>query len=155
MVLLDHLRAEEGEYSHQAVADHRGADVPHVHRLGHIRRREIDHNRLRLRHRRHPQAGIIEHRARARRVIRRLDAEVDETRPGNLRRRHLILAELLQHPARERAGIHARLLREHHGGIALVITEAEVLRRRHGCLEIGGQRIAEHGGDGLGQLVGK
>ncbi len=46
MVVANHAMSERRVDPGQAVADHRRSQVPHVHRLGDIGRREVDDDRL-------------------------------------------------------------------------------------------------------------
>ena len=58
VVLAQHLVAEKPEDPGERVADHRAAQVPDVHLLGHVGRRVVDHDPLRVGGGRHPQAVV-------------------------------------------------------------------------------------------------
>ncbi len=58
MVVGDHSVAAEAENPGQGVADYRGADVAHMHRLGDVGRRVVDDNGLGLLNRGHAQPRI-------------------------------------------------------------------------------------------------
>ena len=130
MIVRDDLVAHETRQAAQCITDDGGADVTHVHRLCHIRGREIDDQGLRLSCHRHPQAIIRQHAFRTLGIVARLDAEIDETRTRNLGSRHGGFAQGLHHLAGQLTRVLAGLLGQHHGCVALVVPEAQVLGRR-------------------------
>ena len=46
VIVANHTMAEESKHSTECIADDRGTNVSHMHRLGDVGRREIDDNRF-------------------------------------------------------------------------------------------------------------
>ena len=84
VVLGDHGVPLGAQHPGETVADDRGAQVADVHRLGHVRRRVVDHHPLRA-------VGALDHLVRTPQDLRdhagqdlRPQADVDEPRAGDL-----------------------------------------------------------------------
>src|SRR5205085_2799932 len=60
VIVADHTVANEPQRAAESVADHRRANVPHVHRLGDVRRGKIEDYRPRLRVGRDSQPLIVD-----------------------------------------------------------------------------------------------
>mmetsp|Transcript_38221 Transcript_38221/g.90273 ORF Transcript_38221/g.90273 Transcript_38221/m.90273 type:complete len:286 (+) Transcript_38221:962-1819(+) len=87
VVEAQHIVALELSEAGEAVADDGGAEVPDVHLLGDVRRREVDHDPLRLGGGRHSQTLLVlQHLLEARGDEVGLELEVDEPWACNLRR---------------------------------------------------------------------
>ena len=86
VVLRDHLVSEGGEDTVEAVADDGGAQVPDVHLLGDVGRRVVDDDPLRMRGATQPVMRILEHGGGGLGENVGANAEVDESRPGDLQR---------------------------------------------------------------------
>ena len=153
MVVAHHAMPDEPKRAAQAVADHGRADVPDVHRLGHVRGGIVDQVGSRRGDRRNaqPRIGHRNSQPPGKPVV--AEAEIDEARPGHLGRqtegRHVQPRDDL---LREFARRTAQPLAQRHDEISLVIAEPWVLALAdplQGLVQQGGvvdqtrQRLAE------------
>ena len=106
-----------------------------VHRFGDVGRGEIDDDGARIGHRFETQSIIAGGLLHACRVDFRLDAEVDESRPGDLRSGDVVRRPGGDDLFRQRARVHLARLCQHHRGVRLIIAEAQIRRRAdsRGC----------------------
>ena len=134
MVVADDLVAQGREDPGQAVADDRRADVPHVHRLGDVGRREVDDDRSRLRGRHEAGTGT-EQIAQAVRDPGVVQADVEEAGAGDLGRagERLQVDGVGDLAARSRGLL--QCLGQGHAAVGLVVAELRVIRRADGGLE--------------------
>ena len=133
VVIRNHLVATKGKNPGQRVADHGGADVPHMHRLGDIGRTEIDDDLGRLGHRHDPQAVVLKgpfHPPNKRRVGY---PQIDKPGPNRLARRVEQVADI--QPGDDLGGHLARLapspLGQCHRHGAGIVTKLRVGRHPH------------------------
>ena len=133
----DHVVAGELERAHDRVADHGRAQVPDVHLLGHVGRGVVDRDRLRGRRERDAEARIGQRARPPRRQRLGREREVDEPRPGDLRRRQQAarVAELLRHPRGHVARRLAELLGQLHGEVGLQV-EPRLARDREQRVDV-------------------
>ena len=82
-VALD-LVAEEAGQALEALADDRGPQVTHMHRLGHIGPAVVDHDPARLRQQRGARARVERDGLGALGQHRAGQAQIDEARAGDL-----------------------------------------------------------------------
>ena len=124
-VIVPHnIVADESRDPRQGVAEERGADMADVHRLGDVRRTEVDHDSPRNGGRGHTQPRIVHKVAEAFRQPRGLEAKIDKTGArdfGRLREGGDI--ELADDLLGKLAWVGALLLREDHGDIGLIIAK--------------------------------
>ena len=139
VVVRNDLVAYKAGYAGEGVADDGGTDVAHVHRLGDVGRGKVDHDRFGILLLLHAQPFVRQHGKQPRGVKFRLDAEIDEARSGDFQGADIVLPRLVDHLLGERAGIRSALLGQNHGGVALVVPEAQVRGRGHGGAKIGGK----------------
>ena len=128
VVVGDDAVAEQAQRARQAVSEDRGADVAHVHRLGHVRRTEINDDGSRLR-------GFFEKQMFAARGGLAAFAASTEAFSRKFRKPAPAIStfsqtfgnvELGQHVGGELARIHFPHLGERHQRVALVIAEFRV-----------------------------
>ncbi len=147
VVVSDHLETEEPGDAAERIADDRRADVADVHRLGHVWRGEIDDHGLSFAHGRDAEFRIADQGGGAGGVGLREDAEIDETRAGDIRSGEAVELEVGDDFLGQHARVLLALLGEHHGRVRLIITEAQVCGGGDG----GGCRFAERGGESGGE----
>ena len=128
VVVADRPVAEEPERAAQGVADHRGADVADVHRLGHVGGRVVDDEAPRRGDRCDAQPRIVHRRRQPLNQPRLLDSQVDEPRSGDLER----MAEVGHVDRSGDLGGHltrrpAQPLPQRHRKIRLVVAELRIL----------------------------
>jgi hypothetical protein len=144
VVVANRPMADELQHLIEGVADHRRADMPHMHRLGDVRRRVVEHERPRLRDRRH--AEPIDVGRRRLQLIgdeRILQSQVDKTRPRDLRRLAKVgdvqpLDERRRHLARRLA----EPLPQRHRAVRLIVAKLRILARQHHRRELSNALIA-------------
>ena len=143
----------------EGIANDRAADVADVHLLGDVGRGEIDHDGLGRGGLRDAEMWIREKVGEPLREEFGFDLEIDEswTRHGGcggeIRDVHFLHQFL-----RERLGIESQLFCQDHGGVRLVVTEAQVRGYRDIGSRAGGQidrQEGQHGIDALGEEFGK
>ena len=141
--------AGELERAHDRVADHRRAQVPDVHLLGHVGRRVVDRDRLRRLARGTPRRGSasarVAHAASASGENARFTNPGPETSAGG--QQAAGVAELLGHARGHVARRLAELLAQLHGEVGLQV-EAGLARRRQQRVDLG---LAGHALDGGGE----
>ena len=102
-----------------------------MHRLGDIRRGEIHHHRAARADVGRAQSLVVEQGLGPRGEGLRQNAEVDESRPGNVGGGHARKIEVADNFLGQRARVLAPLLGQDHRGVALIIAKAQVRCRRH------------------------
>ncbi len=128
VVVADDLMAEEPQHAAQRVADHRRADVAHVHGLGHVRRGVVDDEGPRPGRRRNAEPRIGRGRREPLDEPRLFEAKVDEARAGDFRRlAEIVEGEAADHLGRHFAGRPAEAFAQWHGQVCLVIAELRLL----------------------------
>ena len=136
VIVTDHMMAQGGEDPGQAVADHGRADVPDVHGLGDVRRREVDHHRSRTVGSRDPGEAAAEQIGQAAGDPGVVQPDVEETWPGDLgwagQRLEIHGSGNL---SCQNAGIELQRLAQGHAAVGLVVTEFRVVRGADGRLE--------------------
>ena len=129
VVIGDHLMAEKAGDAGQGVAEDRAADVADVHRLGHVRRAEIQDDLSGWHSGSDSETVVKGQRAERRRKKLFFQPEVDKSGAGDFRRggdpRDIKVSEDLSGHLPGRA---FAFLCQHHGGIGLVIPKAGVGR---------------------------
>ena len=155
VVVGNDMVADKASDARQALAENGRADVSDVHGLGDIRRGEVDDNRARLRRGRHSEPGIGRGHFHALGVDLGLDAEIDETRAGDFHRGNGIARPGSDHLFGQCARVHLVSLRQHHGGVRLVIAEAQVIRRSDVGRGGSAQNVGESGGERGFELLRK
>ena len=130
MIVGHDLVSEKSGDAGERVAENGAADVADVHRLGDVRRTEIDDDFQPLFGLGRAAARIGRENPQLPRDPTGLEAEVEEARSRNLRLGAYVAAfELFRDLRGKLARISFRLLGQNHGGIGLVIAEARVCRR--------------------------
>ena len=161
VVVSDDLVADEARDACQRVANERAANVADMHRLGDVRRGEINDDALRLFDLRHADMVIFDDRGKPLRQRCGAECEIEEagavhgdflTQILHLKRRLDLLSE--------GAGIRLELLRQRHRRVALVVAVTRVgsdddvgqktFRQLNACRSEGGLKTgcengAEHG----------
>ncbi len=116
----------------ERVAQNDAADMADMHRLGDIRRPEVDHDAVSRFGRRHAQPVVTQELPRPRRHGRRLETEINKAGAGNGGSfRPFLDIEVVDDLLRQRARIFTPLLGQHESGIRLIIAEARIRRRDH------------------------
>ena len=126
MVVGDHGVAEAAGDPCERVAEDGRADVADVHRLGDVRRGEVDDHRAAGPGHRHPEPRVGVLGLGAGGVGLRRDLEIDESRTGDVRAAEPRQVERRDHLLGQRARVRLARLGQRHRGIALVIAEAQV-----------------------------
>ena len=124
VIVADRGVAEETEHAAQGVADHGRADVADVHRLGHVRGGEVDHERPRPGNRGDAEPGIVHRRRKPFDQPLVAHPQIDEAGPGDFGRG----AEVGHvEPGDDLGGDFARRpaepFRQRHGHVRLVVAE--------------------------------
>ncbi len=151
MVVGDDLITHEPRHARQAIADDRRAQVADVHRLGDVRAAEVDHHHGRRLRQGHAEArGVGVERAESVGQELRPQAEIDEPRARDLRRRADrgqggFGVERGHDLRRQGARIGPARLGEGHGGVGLVIAEPRIRRRVDRRVEISGRWLGQRG----------
>jgi len=161
VIFADDLVPGPFEQAGERIADHGATAMAHVHRAGRIGRNifDIDHRTAA-----HGGTAIVPGKladgAQFRRPCRRIDAQVDKARPGNLCRQH---AGNLAQFTHQRIGQGARIgpgrLGQDHGSVGRQVTVRGVARRLNrdrGAVQPGGQgscrfQRIQRGGDVAGK----
>ena len=148
---------DELEQSHQAVADHRRAEVADVHLLRDVGRRVVDHRPLGLRGA--PNAESLVGGGRQQLLAQELGSErqVDESRAGDLdMAAHRAQQARVDRSLGQLVRVGAHLLRQCERAVRLRI--GSVARAHHrvdavgGKARHGGECLAERGGDGVQRI---
>ena len=127
VVVGDDAVAEQAQRAREAVSEDRGADVAHVHRLGHIRRAEINHRRFSAKRISQKTNVPRARRLRAFARARKASAGNSEARAGNF---HFVAksetSSLASTSVASWRGFSFPRLGERHERVALVIAEFRV-----------------------------
>ena len=133
VVVADHAVAKKLQHAAEGVADDGRANVPYVHRLGDIGRREVDHERARRGDGRHAEALVVDQRAAQlgnEPVVPQ--PQVDEPGPGDLGRiaqvGYVELGDNLGGHVARRA---AQRIAQRHRAFGLVVAEFASLHGDH------------------------
>ncbi len=149
VVVADDLVAERSENPGQALADDRRADVADVHRLGDVRRREVDDDGVGRFGRFHAQAIVTQQVAQRRGDPAVIEPDVEEPGPGDLggagHRREVDRAGDL---GGQLARVRLAGLRDGHAAVGLVVAELRVGARPNRRGEVAGISPL---GDGVGE----
>ena len=155
VVIGDDLVAKETRDARKAIAENGRADVTDVHRLGNVRRGEIEHDGARCIDKRDAESVIGRGGLGASGIDCGLDAEIDKPRP-----RDFGGGDRIGWPSRDdlfgqRAWVHFLSLGENHRGIRLVVAESQVIRR--GDWGSGGraENFRKNGGERSFELLAK
>ena len=141
VVVGDDVVAEMAGDPRQGVTENGAADVADVHRLGHVRRAEIDDDGLGLLHKEHAETLIHAQRVDGLREGGIQDLEVNESGACDARGFAEVLhLQVGKDLGRDLTRILLQPFGRDHRGIGLVVTEARVGRSRHD-----GQRIVDPG----------
>ena len=156
VIFARHVESGVGEQRRQRIADHRPAAMPHVHRPGRVGRDIFDVDRLARPHRRAAIVGAVgEDRAEFGLPDARIEADVEEARPGDLGARDVGDAdEILRDADRDLAGLHPRRLRQHHRGVGRKVAVGRIARAFDGDMPRIESRRQVARADEVGERVG-
>lgn len=117
--------------------------MPDVHRLRDVGRGEVNHDSLASAGGGHAEAWVADERCGVRGVGGGKDAEIDESRTGDVGGGESREVEVIDDFLGECARVGLALFGEDHGGIRLVVAKAEV----SGGSDCGGGWLAKSGGE--------
>ncbi len=126
VVVGDDLEAEKAGDAADGISEDGRADVADVHRLGDVRRGEIDNHTLAFSRFRGSEARVLDELFGVAGVGFREDREIDEARAIDLGGGEAVDPDLVENFLGEGAGIGLSAFRQNHCGVGLVVAETEV-----------------------------
>ncbi len=128
MVIARGLMPQEPQHAAQSIADHGRTNMADVHRLGHVRRRVIDHERARMFRRWDAKPAVAQGRRKPLDQPVAFQSQIDEARPGDFG----FLTQVGQIKSADDLSSHlamraAQLLAQRHRHIGLIVAELGIL----------------------------
>ncbi len=125
VIVRNHAVPKKSQDAGQGIADHRRADVAHVHRFGDVGCRVVDHEGLELRGNdcRDTQAIVGDRRSQLSRQVFVLELQIDEARSGDLGRvAYVVQLHAIDDLLRNLQRLFPQCFLQRQGDIGLVIT---------------------------------